>query len=593
VTEQFPPQLVLPDDGIYREVTFHGAISADPSGVNEFRCAVYFATLHTKSDSEPGDYNGLGRTYQIGTGSLPTVPIGAIFKGRQKVSLRPTFSKATEVFDPRMPSDEPLGVAMPFHSPSRGPGDPLDFVPVGEDAVFSRIYRMGLLPSAKVRCFGDVIVPVMALIRYLWGPTTETNKRVFDGLLGIHNNPRESIFDPNSLKIVSRSKLRVHGFRRPTPGEMLVAARMASDEHLRHAYFSVSNRLRQDGLFQRPVHASMAFPFIRPAKWTYEWRWIGISDENLPGGGRPHHFITRILDIDFRQPIRDVIWSVPAQVVSAGRSKKHIASKRRNAPRKKKKVTQTASSTEPSQTLGRVNIVLEPQMVDLPFRWQVKGRVAKEGQAYQVVKNVAPTTVSAVGSTADGIWRPGNVVPVSYRDRRDMQRSSRIPDTRPVPTRLAQLIDALRALEKRKCAVEILHEDFTDKSNPLWHFPARAGMRKLSWSTISSFTGLPRRALVAVVERGQWKYLCIESEMRDASDFHTLCVFRLDLSRRIKDETIRQFLSAVARAEGVWRNIRSTYVVRGRTHNQDWSATEFAARILKTLQSFDQEPEME
>lgn len=234
MAEQFPAQKVLPDDATFREVTFHGAISSDPSGVNEFRCAVYFANLSVKPNGEPGDYAGVGHSYQIGTGSLPSVPIGAIFKGRQRVSLR-SASKTTEVFDSRMLEDEPLGKTIPFHSPSRGPGDPLDFVPMDEDAAFSRIYRLGLPSSAKVRSVGGLIVPVMAVIRYLWGPTTETSKRVFDGLLGIHNNPRESIFDLNSLKIISRSKLRVLGFRRPTPGEMLVAARMASDARTKSA----------------------------------------------------------------------------------------------------------------------------------------------------------------------------------------------------------------------------------------------------------------------------------------------------------------------------------------------------------------------
>lgn len=592
MVEQFPAQKVLPDDDIYREVTLHGAISADPSGVNEFRCAVYFATLRTKPDGEPDDYTGLGRSYLIGTGSLPSVPIGAIFRGRQKISLRPALPKTTETFESPMSEDEPLGRTIPFHSPSRGPGDPLDFVPMDEGAAFSRIYRLGLSPSAKVRNVGGVIVPVMAIIRYLWGPTTETSKRVFDGLLGFHNNPRESIFDPRSLKIVSRSKLRVQGFRRPTPGEMLVAARMASDEYLRRAYFSVSNRLRQEGIFQKPVHASMAFPFIQPTKWTYESRWIGILDSNHLGGERPHRFVTRILDIEFRQPVRDVIWSVPAQIASNVQPKRRATS-RRNAQRKKNKVTQTSPSAEPSKALGQVNIILEPELgpADLPFRWQVKGRATKEGQAYQVIKEGAPATVNIAGSTADGSWRSGNVVPVSYRDSRGMQGTSRVPDARPVPARLTQLVNALKVLEKRRCVIEILHEDLTDETNPLWHFPTRAGVSKLPWSTISSFTGLPRRALIAVVERGNWKYVCIESEMRDAADFHTLCVFRLYSSKRIKDETIRRFLSAISRAEGVWRNIRSTYEVRGRTHNHEWSAAQFAARILKTFASFDEDPE--
>lgn len=591
MAEQFPTHKILPDDDTYREVTLHGAISADPAGVNEFRCAVYFATRRTRANGEAGDYSGLGQSYLIGTGSLPSVPIGSIYKGRELVSLGPPSRPMTETFDAAGVEEQTLGPTAPFQSPSKGPGEDLDFLPTDDSGAATPIYRLGLPPISKRRNIGGVLVPTMEVIRYLWGPTTETSKRVFDGLLGRHSNPRESLFDPTSLKIVSRSKLRVQGFRRPTPGEMLVAARLASGEQLRRAYLSVSNRLRLGEIFERPVYASMVYPFEQPTEWRYQWRWVGIPDSRHVSGVRPYRFITRILDIDFRQPVREVIWSVPAQTVSSGKPKKKSA-RRRNAQRKKNKVTQTLSSTEPSQPRGRTNIILEPEPAELPFRWQVKGRAVKDATGYLVEQGGAPTKVNGSGSTADGNWGSGVVVPVSYRDGRGLRGASRPPDPRPVPPRLSQVADAFKALQKRyRCTVDILPENLQDEHDLLWQFPTRSGTRRLSWSTISSFTGLPRRALVAVVERQSWKYLCIESEMRDPSDFHTLCVFRLDSSRRIKDETVRQFLSAVSRAEGVWRNIRSTYEVRGRTHNQEWSAAQFAARIMKTFASFEEDLE--
>lgn len=124
----------------------------------------------------------------------------------------------------------------------------------------------------------DYYVPAIAVIRHVFGPSSDFLKLTIGG--GIETSPsfRRRIFDVRNSGRDSGDfgKITISAYREMTRQEADLAARIVTNKRMRSAFFEVFKSVQQSRN-REPVFPTTLYPYDRPTRWRVDWRWTQVT----------------------------------------------------------------------------------------------------------------------------------------------------------------------------------------------------------------------------------------------------------------------------------------------------------------------------
>jgi hypothetical protein len=555
----------LPDDQEIREATAYGRVRQRADGIAEAECQVVFARREGFLGDLIGPFSGDVVIPWIGVGTIPAVKIGSLWRGRERIRVRP-FPDRIDIdrFSPAEKNPIPLDETTSLDGTDGKP--PIDAYPVGPHGSMPVFWLWG-----EGRRTG--IVPVAEVIRYFFGPTTDFIKLAYHGYYQNHILGSRRLFEPKKSGFLEEAPdvLRIHAYRQLSPQEIGAAARISAAPEVFRSFLGVYRHLQAVGFGRYETYPLTSFPLLGTHRWKFYSRWIAVSDAD--GKIRRKRLITRIIQIEDDLPITKVIVAAPVPDLPTHEddAEKPHGKQVRYVPTKRLTIKSRAEGSL------RQREVFADDGEDAgppPYEVERLGRV--EGNGPPLPPQVDIEDIEAeFGSTADPGSTSDRVVPVSFGDRRDDEPLDGEAEPRPVPDRFGHLIAVLEFLmDHQGFEMEIISDGGDPARDRLWRFPTDDGQRTITWSYLSPPSPVVRRVLVARLRRGARQIYLLESEMRHGSDFLAIGLIRVPAQRSLSAIAIYDILEAAAKKRGVWTRLDLAFGVEKQVH-RDWTVERF------------------
>jgi hypothetical protein len=557
----------LPEgDATLRQVTMLGAISGPANGAAEMQCDVIFAIRTTMQNGGFGDFTGETQTFRLGVGSLPAFKIGHIYRGRDFVADKPRGWRKAEhetVLSGYMTKAFPLGAAVTAPPEGFRPGIPL--YPIGDSGALAYVYRLET-KSGDSEPYHSTFLPVHELIRYLWGRTSDSYKRTFDGQIGTH--PQQPLFHQSSSGFESdnSSVLRIETNRDLTKAEVWSVRRLFLDATARKRYRSIfATWQSRQGRGPVSVHPHPMFMLPEGTIWDFEYVWIAVQHSSDPSRVLRRRLITRINKIHESDPHILVRLVKPTTTRSDAE------------PAAQQPGTRRSIQTRTSPSLG---IPREPsaRFVESTFidRGDDLPEIPMEREVREIERNTHPVRTlvqleqqAFVGSTADRGNRNSDVVPVSFRDDSDLEPPM------PVPDRLTPFLATIDHLNELGLQAKIVP---ASSGEQFWRFPFMVSGKEARWSYIDPRAKRRRHVVVAKVEfDGRLYYLFEIENSGETGDVYSVGILPLPGPTEFDDADFSALLSRLAKSRCSWLSADPAFMTQ--RHENSWTPQQLARHI--------------
>lgn len=493
-------QFLLPDlqayEQRYLQVTGIGPFFQD-GHLPETQCEITLAELSRDAD---GFLIALPEEFAkvtVGVGLLPAIGWGSIFQGEHlQRQMHAVLTRRVAATLRCIAPDERLA------------GSDLKTMTGG--AVTGPLYELFEITQTYPEPCDEnrVYLPVVELIRYFWCVNSRLSKRVFDGLLGLHNQ-HETIFSPQTSTWIAPDLYRVDAGRGLTDSELYTILRYCTAPQGREAWRSVFRSLQAQDIRQKPAYPDMPFALPQETQWDYDFISAWADRRYSHSGSVGVKLIQRLRNIDEQwKPPRVLVTLPDEDQTSAGQNGGEDVIFHRK-PRRTGPLVYEAQSPSRRRALA-LNVEGDWLFNRLVERIDIKRPLAGGAAIIQALE--VPDEATYLASTADGGWHQTDVGALSVKPLQ-AETSGAIPD------RLDQLMEILKHLSPYGYETRLVPTPYTN-TGVEWVFPKVKALNGRNWYW-SLARNRPRRFLIAEIIKNDVTHYLFDAEMDGQSDFRS------------------------------------------------------------------------
>ena len=515
------------------------------------------------------------RVAKIGTGQLPYLTHGSIWHAGRRITNR-AVGERLQLQGVRIETERLRLVRLNQDIGSTTEGRKLWLVPPFRYSLPKQVYWSYCLAIEHENDPFSILVPTMEVIRFYYALSTDLAQVMFRGLL---QTSVRDVFDPTlsgSLEINGKRRMVIARSKHMSDNDCWILGRILGDHHARSGAEQIYDSLLMAAANRETPFAVSDFPFRGTVNWTV--RAINI------GTDKPRWLVLEIKRCNGAFPFDEL------EVVADNDSRK--ANPETDRPDNEKKIAfpmrPPSSALDPDDELQSKNAPaasMVPIILSNPgdcFDALVGKHIVKtdkEECQYKAGQLSSPFTDPGQDlGTGDGTYsdtpvKQGEVVWDTHDEEKERTRRKALEASFAT---LYEVVDEINKIEGASARVR--------ESRATASIPLTAPRNQRQWSWLDSSKRVPREVMIVGVVAGDQAGCIVEFKKRDGES-RAMGVLVSQGKDTPSDGELAYLLLALAKAQGVWKNVRTraTGVIIHPLSHTTPTTVELAQKIVQII----------